>query len=164
MKAHFTMFAAYNAWANRRLYEACASMSDEQRKAEAGAFFNSLHETLAHLVLADRIWVHRFTGLGPTPTASAGTEFDDFNDMRAIRISVDAQLSEYVAALTERGLERSMTYQPLTMPEQVTQPLATILAHVFNHQTHHRGQCHHMLTAHGLDAPPLDLLLYQLET
>ena len=66
MKAHFTMFAAYNAWANRRLYDASAQMSDEARRAEAGAFFGALYNTLTHILVGDRIWMHRFTGVSPT--------------------------------------------------------------------------------------------------
>ena len=64
MKSHYTMFAAYNAWANRRLYDAAATLSDSDYRADRGAFFKSMHGTLNHLLAADRIWMKRFTGTG----------------------------------------------------------------------------------------------------
>lgn len=163
MKAYFTMFAAYNEWANRRLYDACAPMGDAARKAEAGAFFGSLHGTLGHLVIADQIWMRRFTGDGPAPAALADNPFEDFGELRSVRAALDARIIDYVAGLADGDTEGVISYTTLTTPEPVSQPLASALAHLFNHQTHHRGQCHHMLTAAGQDAPPLDLLYYQRE-
>lgn len=164
MKAHFVTFAAYNAWANRRLYDACAEMSDEDRRAEAGAFFGSLHATLGHLVIADRIWLYRFTGAGPAPTALTSGDEIGFDELRADRTATDARIADYVAGLSERDIERAISYTTITLPEPITQPLGSALAHMFNHQTHHRGQCHHMLTAAGHEAPPLDLLFFQRAT
>ncbi|MEO0361059.1 MAG: DinB family protein [Pseudomonadota bacterium] len=163
MKAHFEMFAAYNAWANRRLYEAAAEMDDEARKAPAGAFFGSLHGTLNHLLAADQIWMKRFEGDGPAPTALDEQPFDDFGPLRASRESLDGRMARFVDAQTEETLAGEVTYTTITGPKNVTQPLAEALSHVFNHQTHHRGQCHHMLTAAGRDAPPLDLLFWMRE-
>lgn len=67
MKTHYTMFAGYNAWANRRLYDAAAQLSDADYRADRGAFFKSMHGTLNHLLATDRIWIRRFTGVGKTP-------------------------------------------------------------------------------------------------
>ncbi len=67
MKAHYAAFARYNAWANRRLYDAAAELSDADYRADRGAFFKSMHGTLNHLLTADWVWMHRFNGQGPSP-------------------------------------------------------------------------------------------------
>ncbi|MFV0474800.1 MAG: DinB family protein [Pikeienuella sp.] len=164
VKAHFEMFAAYNAWANRRLYAAAGEMDDAARKAPAGAFFGSLHGTLNHILVADRIWMRRFTGEGETHDRLDAIPFDDFKALSDARAAMDARIAGYIAGLSEADLAASFTYSPISNPAPVTLKLATALAHVFNHQTHHRGQCHHMLTAAGRAAPPLDLIYHQLET
>lgn len=163
MKAHFATFAAYNAWANRRLYDACAKMSDEERKADAGAFFGSMHGTLDHLLIGDMLWMHRFTGAGALPTSLSEWQFDEFEDLRTARTAMDALIVEYIASLTDRDIKKSFTFKAMTLPEPMTIVRSLGLAHLFNHQTHHRGQCHHMLTAAGYDAPPLDLMYYHWE-
>ena len=61
MKKHYHTFAGYNAWANRRLYEAAGTLSDAEYRADRGAFFKSMHGTLNHLLATDRIWMKRFT-------------------------------------------------------------------------------------------------------
>lgn len=163
MKAHFEMFAAYNAWANRRLYNAAAEMGDAGRQAHAGAFFGSLHNTLNHLLVADRIWMNRFTEEGETHRRLDDVPFTEFAPLRAAREAMDARMVRFVAGLSDEGLTRTFTYVPVTTPEPITQALAPALAHLFNHQTHHRGQCHQMLTAAGREAPPLDLIYFQRE-
>ena len=164
MKAHFTMFAAYNAWANRRLYQACSEMDDADRRKDVGGFFGSLFGGLNHLICTDQVWMRRFTGTGPAPTSLSDVPFEGFEELRTARIALDARMAEYIATLSERDIERSFSYTSITLPDPITQPLGTVLAHLFNHQTHHRGQCHHMLTAAGHDAPPLDLMFFKLET
>lgn len=161
MKAHFEMFAAYNAWANRRLYDAAAGMTDAARKAPAGAFFGTLHNTLNHLLVGDRIWMSRFDGQGPVPRSVDEVPFDDFDALRAARGEMDDRIAGHVAGLTEESLAGALTFTTIVSPATRTMGLAPALAHFFNHQTHHRGQCHHMLTAAGLDAPSLDLLVWQ---
>ncbi|MEL6793525.1 MAG: DinB family protein [Pseudomonadota bacterium] len=163
MKAHFEMFAAYNAWANRRLYDAAREMGDEALKAPAGAFFGSLFGTLSHLVIADQLWMRRLDGGGAQPTSLTEHPSPDFASLREAREAEDERIVDYVAALTAEDLAGEITYTTITGPMTMTQRRDHALAHIFNHQTHHRGQCHHMLTAAGRDAPPLDLLFYQRE-
>ena len=164
MKAHFETFAAYNAWANRRLCDAAAVMTDEARKAEAGAFFRSLHLTLNHLVVTDLLWMGRGEQSGPRPASLSAEPYPDFDDLRAAREALDDRIIAFIRAETDESLTREITYSTITGPKTVTQRLHETLPHVFNHQTHHRGQCHHMLTAAGRDAPPLDLLYFQNPT
>ncbi|MGM0586015.1 MAG: DinB family protein [Pseudomonadota bacterium] len=164
MKAHFGMMARYNAWANRRLYDAAAALSDEARRRDEGAFFGSLHRTLNHLVTTDVIWLSRFRGKLPPPWGLDHVPHDDFDELRAAREALDADIIGYVDGLGEDDLAADFSYARVSAPdERITQPLAPALAHFFNHQTHHRGQCHMILTRLTGDAPALDLIFYQRE-
>jgi uncharacterized damage-inducible protein DinB len=160
------MFAGYNGWCNARLYEAVAQLSDAEYRADRGAFFRSLHGTLNHLLVGDRIWMHRFTGEGELPKSLDAILHDDFADLRTARAAEDARISRYVADLTETDLAGTIRYRTFTRPATIEQPLAPALDHFFNHQTHHRGQTHALLSAIvGNDrTPSFDLILYQRET
>ncbi len=160
-KAHFDMFAGYNAWANRRLYEAAAGLSDAQYREDCGAFFKSVHGTLNHLLVGDRVWMHRFTGEGTPPARLDQILFEDFAALRAAREAEDRRIIDYVEALDETRLAGVICYRRVTSPEMVEQALALALAHFFNHQTHHRGQSHALLTQLAGRAPELDLLYFQ---
>ncbi len=161
MKAHFDMFAGYNAWANRRLYEAAAGLTDAQYRQDRGAFFKSVHGTLNHLLVGDRVWMHRFTGEGTPPACLDQILFEDLVGLRAAREAEDRRIVDYVKGLDEQRLAGIIRYRRVTSPETVEQPLALALAHFFNHQTHHRGQAHALLTQLVGRAPELDLLYFQ---
>ena len=166
MIEHFRMFAAYNGWANERLYEAAAKVPDAEYRANRGAFFGSLHGTLNHLLLADRIWMRRFTGEGPTYTRLDEILHEDLATLQAARRDEDDRILAYVDGLAEADLPAPIRYRTVVNPQQITQPRSTALAHFFNHQTHHRGQAHCLVTAiAGNDAmPSLDLLIFQRQT
>jgi uncharacterized damage-inducible protein DinB len=166
MKSHFAMFAAYNRWCNERLYEAAAKLSDADYRAPRGAFFGSLHGTLNHLLVADRVWMNRFTSEGPSGYRLDQILFEDLAGLGAARIEEDERIIAYVDALTESDLAATISYRTIASPMDVTQPLAPALAHFFNHQTHHRGQAHTLLTIAGGNpaAPSLDLILFQRAT
>jgi len=166
MKDHFRMFAIYNAWANTRLYNAAAKLSDADYRAERGAFFGSLHRTLSHILVGDRIWMRRFTGEGPTYTDLEAVPCADLPSLRAEREAEDARIVGWVGSLDDAKLAGTFSYRTITKPDGITQRLAPALAHFFNHQTHHRGQAHGLLTAiGGRDAAPsLDLIYFQRET
>ncbi len=166
MTDRYRMFAAYNAWANERVYEASSRLPDADFRADRGAFFKSVHGTLNHLLVADRIWMHRFTGTGEAPKRLDAILHDDFQGLRAARRAEDARIEAFCAGLTPDTIAGEFTYRTITSPAGVTQPLAPALDHFFNHQTHHRGQVHALLTAiGGRDfAPSLDLVLFQRES
>lgn len=166
MKRHFAMFAGYNQWANARLYDAAAKVPEERYFADLGAFFGSLHNTLNHLVVADRIWMRRITGDGPLHTKLNDVPYADFAPLRAAREAEDARIIAFVDDLDDARLDGKITYGQLSDTQTFTQRLAPVLAHLFNHQTHHRGQAHTLLTiAGGRDAAPsLDLVAYQRQT
>jgi uncharacterized damage-inducible protein DinB len=161
---HFPLLAAYNAWANERLYDAAARLSDADYRADRGAFFKSVHGTLNHLLVADRIWMRRFTGEGEAPTRLDAILFERLDELRAARRAEDERIVAYVGGLTDAQLEGLIRYRTITNPADFEQPLASALIHFFNHQTHHRGQVHALLTALAGDAPSLDLILFQRHT
>ena len=165
MKAHFEMFAAYNAWANRRLHAAAAALPDEDRRRDLGAFFGSVHRTLNHLLVTDVIWLARLRGI-PGPRWSLDhVAHDDHAELTAAREALDADLIAYVAGLSEPDLAGEIRYARVTDPSAVTlQRRAAAMAHLFNHQTHHRGQVHALLTRLTGEVPALDLLFFQRET
>lgn len=161
MKAHFDNLARYNEWANRRLYAAAAELSDTQYRADRGAFFKSMHGTLNHLLVTDRIWMKRITGQGDAPDRLDAILFDDFSELRAAREAEDARIIAHITRLAEEQLAGVIRYRRVSTPDLHEQALAAALAHLFNHQTHHRGQVHAILTGLVGRAPVLDLLDFQ---
>jgi uncharacterized damage-inducible protein DinB len=162
--AHFRMFGRYNAWANGRLYAAAARLSVEQYRADRGAFFKSVHGTLNHLLATDRIWMQRFTRTGDAPDRLDAILFETMDELRAAREAEDRRIVDFVDGLDEARIAATIKYRRVSSPEQFEQQLAPALAHWFNHQTHHRGQVHALLTGLVCEAPELDLLLFQRMT
>jgi len=163
-KTHFSMLAGYNTWANARVYEAAAGLSDADYRADRGAFFESVHGTLNHLLVTDRIWMRRFTDAGEAPSRLDAILFDDLPALRAARGAEDERIETYIAGLDEKDLQGRFRYRTISNPAEFEQPLASALIHFFNHQTHHRGQIHALLTGLTGTAPSLDLILFQRET
>ena len=159
---HFQRFARYNAWANTRLYDAVAAQPPGDFARDLGGFFGSLRGTLNHLLAADRIWFRRLTGEGEAPSKLDALLFENLAELRRAREAEDARILAYAEALTPEALAGTVTYRNMR-GEPFTQPLAPVLAHVFNHQTHHRGQAHQMLSQLGADPPPLDRLYFLRE-
>jgi uncharacterized damage-inducible protein DinB len=159
--AHYRMFAHYNAWANGRLYEAVARLSVEQYRADRGAFFKSVHGTLNHLLVTDRIWMQRFTGVGEAPGRLDAILFETFDELRAARAAEDRRIVNFAEGLDDARIAATIKYRRVSSPQQFEQPLGPALAHWFNHQTHHRGQVHALLTGLAGEAPELDLLFFQ---
>ncbi|OJT99218.1 MAG: damage-inducible protein DinB [Rhizobium sp. 63-7] len=160
MLKHFGMFADYNRWANGLLYAAAATLDDADYRRDTGAFFGSLHATLNHLLSADRIWMKRFTGTGAAPSTLDSILYDDLPSLTEARRAEDRRIVDWIGGLEETALSGTFSYTPITAPTEITQPLAPALAHVFNHQTHHRGQCHTILTTLGKPSLGLDLVYF----
>jgi uncharacterized damage-inducible protein DinB len=161
MLQHFSMFAHYNRWANGILYAEAAKLTREELNRPTGAFFGSLMGTLNHLLLADQIWLHRFTRKGSVPARLDENLFPEFEPLHAARMVEDEQIIRWVTGLSGDATKGEFTYTPMTSPQSVTQKLGPALAHLFNHQTHHRGQCHMILTTLGKPSLALDLIYYQ---
>ena len=148
----------YNRWMNERLYAACAELPDAVRKEDRGAPFRSVHGTLNHLLLADRLWMGRFTGQ-PFAIRSLDQElYSDFGELRAARAATDDAIDAWVARLTDERLAADFTFTGIVIPETRTMPLWFAAQHFFNHQTHHRGQLTTLLEQLGVDFGMTDLI------
>lgn len=161
MLQHFKMFAHYNRWANALVHAEAAKLTREEFNQKTGAFFGSMMGTLNHLLVTDRIWLHRFTGEGPAPKSLNEILFTEFEPLDAARKAEDERIIGWVRALSEGAIQGNFTYTPMTSPQSVTQKLGPALAHLFNHQTHHRGHAHMILTTLGKPSLALDLIYYQ---
>lgn len=161
MKQHFMMFAAYNRWANTRLYDAAGELDEKEWQKDTGAVFGSMMGTLNHLVVTDRIWMKRFTGLGEVPNALNAIVDRTFDGLRSARTAEDNRIIEWVDALMPMEFDGRFTYVTVTDVRTVSQRIAPALAHLFNHQTHHRGQAHAILTALGKPSISMDLAYFQ---
>ncbi|WP_077961754.1 DinB family protein [Ensifer adhaerens] len=157
MLDHFRMFADYNRWANRLVYAAAADLTDGELWESRGAFFGSLLSTLNHVLVADRIWMKRFTGQGDTPASLDAILHDDLAALATARTAEDERIIAWIGSLSDERLSAVLTYTTLTNQTDITQKLAPTLGHFFNHQTHHRGQAHATLTALGRPSLILDL-------
>ncbi|MER9327047.1 DinB family protein [Mesorhizobium sp. M0488] len=161
MRQHFMMFAAYNQWANGRIYDAAANLDEEEFNRDVGAFFGSLMGTLNHLLTADRIWMKRFTGEGDAPTTLDAILYRALPSLRMARDAEDKRMIDWIGGLSDKALTGRFTYMTVSDMRTVSQRLAPALDHVFNHQTHHRGQAHMILTVLGRPSVQLDLASFQ---
>lgn len=150
------MLARYNGLANRRLYDACGRLTDEERKRRRAAFFGSIHGTLNHLMVGDRIWLARFAGEEVPSTGLDAVLYEDFAELREAREREDARIERFVSGIDEGFLKGSILYVN-NEGRSLEDPIDVLLPHFFNHQTHHRGQVHDMLSQTDVPPPVLDL-------
>lgn len=160
MKRHFMMFAAYNQWANNRLYTAAADLTDEEFNRDTGAFFGSMMGTLNHLLATDRIWMKRFTGEGDAPSALDAIIQKALPALWVARETEDKRIVDWVERLGDADIAGRFSFVTADM-RTISQRLAPALDHLFNHQTHHRGQAHMILTVLGRPSLTLDLMYFQ---
>lgn len=158
------MMAGYNRWMNEKLYALAAKLPDDERKRNRGAFFKSIHGTLNHLLLTDRMWLCRFTG-EPPPFAFRSLDQElhaDFEKLRAERRQLDAEIEDYCRGLDGARLASTLRYRT-ALGREFAHELAPALVHWFNHQTHHRGQLTTLLSQAGVDPGVTDALAYYRE-
>jgi uncharacterized damage-inducible protein DinB len=151
--------AAYNEAMNRQLYAAAAQLTDAERKADRGAFWKSIHGTLVHILWGDGQWMSRFAGW-PKPSApikQSAFMVEDFDTLRAERVSADAGILAWAAGLDQAWLDQDLVWFSGALQRELRKPRGFLVTHFFNHQTHHRGQAHALLTAHGLETGDTDL-------
>jgi uncharacterized damage-inducible protein DinB len=168
--SHFTHFAAYNEWMNRKLYGAAAALPAERLHEDRGAFFGSIFGTLNHLVIADLIWFKRIAagvpGLTslqcldalPRPTSLDHRLCATLPELDALRVTLDAAILAFCAEVQPGQLDTAFTWTSMKGIAS-TKRLGDVLLHVFNHQTHHRGQATTLFSQLGVDVGPTDLLL-----
>lgn len=150
------LMARYNRWMNRKLYAICADLSDEVRKQDRGAFFRSIHGTLNHLLFGDIVWMARFQQR-EGPKRIIAELHADFGELRAAREAMDARILEWTATLTPQWLVAPFSYASNVDRRVRTMPAWVLVAHLFNHQTHHRGQLTTLLSQLGIDPGVTDL-------
>lgn len=154
---YFSTMARYNHWMNQKLYAVCAAMPDETRKKISGTPFQSMHGVLNHLLLTDRVWLGRFQNR-PFAARSLDQElFADFEELKTEREKTDAEISQWVSSLTEVSLASPFTFTPMSNPVEQTLPLWMAALHLFNHQTHHRGQLTALIDQASFDCGVTDL-------
>lgn len=154
--AHFQLLAQYNTLANQTLYAACAELDDVARKQLRPAFFKSIHSTLNHILVGDRIWLNRFWGKEVASTGLDALLYEDFEELWQARITQDELIQSFVTGLSETTLNQSIRYVNNAGINCINS-MPLLVAHLFNHQTHHRGQVHNLLSQTCVVPPSLDL-------
>lgn len=161
MKQHFLMLAAYNGWANKQLFDAVAALTESEYRQDAGLHYKSVHATLNHLLGNDRLWMKRFTGEGDHPKTPDAILYLALSDLRAARLQEDARILEWLEGLSPAEVSGRFVFLNMSDMRTISQRLAPALAHMFNHQTHYRGQVHAALTMLKHAAPELDMMIFQ---
>lgn len=153
--------AAYNAEMNRRLYGAAARLSDDVRRADRGAFWGSIHGTLAHLLWGDGNWMHRFAGW-PANGVEMRKSLEwqpDFTELRAARMRMDTNIIDWAKTVEQSWLDSDLVWYSAALGRELRRQRGFLLTHMFNHQTHHRGQAHALITAAGEQTGDTDLFI-----
>ena len=155
--------AAYNSEMNRRLYAAASRLSDEERWRDRGAFWHSLHGTLVHILWGDGQWMSRFDGWERPRTAIRESDhmIVGWDELRAARVEADRKIEAWAGKVDAAWLNSDMTWFSGAANREVTAPNRLLVTHFFNHQTHHRGQAHALITAAGEKTDDTDLFLVQ---
>lgn len=154
---YYVTMANYNQWMNQRLYALCAEIPDETRKADVGAFFKSIHGTLNHLLYGDRIWMGRFTQQTVDLPAMGQDLYDNYDELRHARVDMDREICAWAQSLSSEWLSQPFTYTSGVDRITRTLPAWLLVTHLFNHQTHHRGQITTLLYQLGHDPGVTDL-------
>jgi len=163
-RAYCQTMASYNQWMNQKLYALCAGLSDAERKQDRGAFFRSIHGTLNHILYGDRVWLLRFEREPLPPINLAQELYSDFEALWQARKKMDQFLLDWAEALSEEWLALPFEYTSGIDGKTRVLPTWVLVTHLFNHQTHHRGQLTTLLSQLGHDPGVTDLpWLPQLE-
>ena len=159
--AYVRTMAAYNTEMNKRLYDAASRLSDDERRRDHGAFWHSIHGTLVHILWGDAQWMSRFDSWQrpPTPIKESDHFIEDWTELCAARQKADADIARWAQKVDDKWLDVDLTWFSGAANREVTAPKRLLVAHFFNHQTHHRGQAHTLLTAAGQQTGDTDLFL-----
>ncbi|WP_249033310.1 DinB family protein [Silicimonas algicola] len=159
--AFASRMARYNRWQNRSLYGAAEGLSDAARREDRGAFFGSIHGTLSHLLWGDTTWMSRFDGWEKpdVPHTDSPRWIADWADLAARRAEADGRILDWAEGLDAERLAGDLTWYSGISKSEMKRPMALCVVHFFNHQTHHRGQVHAMLTAAGARPDDTDLFI-----
>jgi uncharacterized damage-inducible protein DinB len=153
--AYVQMMSNYNKWFNDRLYACCESLPEEELRKDRGAYFKSIFLTLSHLVDADESFLTAFSGNAPHPEPNRALV--SFAQLRQIRIGLDDRVDAWATTVTSDWLAEPVTFASRIDSAPRTVERAAFVVHMFNHQTHHRGQVTTLLSQLGLDVGVTDL-------
>ena len=153
------MMAAYNSEMNRRLYGAADGLDAVVREADGGAFWGSIQGTLCHLLWGDTTWMSRFDGWEKPSVGmkQSPAMIQDWAELKARRVAADQKIGSWAAGLTAENLAAPIAWHSAIIGRDVSMPLWIAAGHFFNHQTHHRGQAHALLTRAGAATGDTDL-------
>lgn len=160
---YLQMMARYNRWQNQSIYSAASSLTGAARQQDRGAFFGSIHDTLSHLLWGDTLWMSRFDGwdapqgTGPKMAGSV----NEWPNLVAARQLADDRILHWAARVSGDDLRGDLRWYSGAMGCELNKPRAMLMVHMFNHQTHHRGQAHAMLTAAGAKPDDTDIPFMQ---
>lgn len=153
------MMSRYNAWQNRQVFDLLEELDPNELTRNRKAFFGSILGTLNHLLWGDHMWMSRFDG-GSAPDGG----IPDSTSLHATlgawdaeRFRMDGRIRLWAASLDNLDLQGNLTWFSGSVGREVSKPMALCVVHMFNHQTHHRGQVHAMMTAAGIDGAVSDL-------
>lgn len=158
--AHAQLMAKYNSWQNRSLYGAADGLSDDDRRLERGAFFGSIHATLNHILWGDQMWLSRFAGTPAPPAPNQpiiANDLANWEGLKSTRVAFDKTIEDWANGLSDASLAGDLTWRSGLSKREMTKPKWMLITHFFNHQTHHRGQVHCMLTQVGAKPDDTDI-------
>ena len=156
------VMARYNTWQNQSLMAAADMLSDDERRLDRGAFFGSISATLNHLLWGDTNWLHRLAGTEKPQASGIGGSIEetaDWDTYRQRRAAKDQDFRNWADGVSQATLDGDLRWYSSLIGEDVVRPYGMMVVHVFNHQTHHRGQVHAMLTAAGAKPEDTDLMV-----
>ena len=154
--AYFQLLANFNAWANMKIFSACKGLDDAEYKKDRRAFFSSIHGTLNHLLVVDRAYISRIEGIDHGLKSFDQILFESLLQLEEARINEDKRLIDLVNSLSLESIHKEITYKGFETGN-TTYTINMILITLFNHQTHHRGQIHNMLSQAGIKPPQIDI-------
>ena len=153
----YQLMAEYNCWMNQNIYQVCESIPDEQRKQDRGAFFKSIHGTFNHLLYGDKVWMGRFTNQPFSGTSLSQELYADFAELRAEREQTDQQILDWSKTLDPDWLSQRFEYVSQSDQKRRVMPAWILVTHLFNHQTHHRGQVTTLIKQLGYEPGVTDI-------
>lgn len=158
--AYVRTMVRYNAEMNRRLYAAAERLGEERRREDGGAFWKSIHGTLSHIYWGDCIWMSRIDGWEKpaVPIRESGRFVENFGELSRRRADADARLADWAQRVDAEWLKGDLAWYSGAVERDLVQPRAVVVAHLFNHQTHHRGQAHALITRTGERTGDTDLV------
>lgn len=156
-KDQFKLFSKYNTWMNEKIYSECSQLSDLVRKTDSKAFFGSIHKTLDHIVYGDLAWLERLRDNESNPRPIDNVLYESWDALMNKRVSLDREIDEWVNQLDDDFLNTLFTYTSNVDKVSRTVPYWSLVTHMFNHQTHHRGQVSTLLSQLSIDIGPTDI-------